>query len=127
MESIIAYLACVCILLIFGRLFILPIRMVAKLLINSILGIILLYIINLVGASLSFHIGINWITIAVVGLLGAPRNSPAICIKISYGVRRLSITKNIKAVGGWWPAGILTDAVIGCRGRRPRRPENQEQ
>ncbi len=56
MESIIAYLACVCILLIFGRLFILPIRMIAKLLLNSILGIILLYIINLVGASFSFHI-----------------------------------------------------------------------
>lgn len=82
MESIIAYLACVCILLIFGRLFILPIKMIAKLLINSILGIILLYIINLIGASFSFHIGLNWITIGVVGLLGAPRSNFIVCTKI---------------------------------------------
>ena len=100
MESIIAYLACVCILLIFGRLFILPIKVITRLLINSILGIILLYIINWIGAGVSFHIGINWITIAVVGLLGAPRNSPAICIKISYGIRRL-----LKNVG----VGVLDD------------------
>ena len=72
MEPIITYLACVCVLLIFGRLFILPIKIIAKLLLNSILGIILLYIINVIGANFAFHIGINWITIAVVGLLGAP-------------------------------------------------------
>ena len=72
MEPIITYLACVCILLIFGRLFILPIKMMAKLLLNSILGIIILYIINVIGANFAFHIGINWITIGVVGLLGAP-------------------------------------------------------
>ena len=102
MESIIAYLACVCILLIFGRLFILPIKVITRLLINSILGIILLYIINWIGAGVSFHIGINWITIAVVGLLGAPRNSSAICIKISYGVRRL-----LKNVG----VGVRTGAM----------------
>lgn len=82
MESIIAYLACVCVLLIFGRIFILPIRMIAKLLLNSILGIILLYIINLIGASFSFHIGMNWITIVIVGILGAPRSGFVVSFEV---------------------------------------------
>lgn len=87
MEAIIAYLACVCVLLIFGRLFILPIKMIAKLVINSILGIILLYIINLVGVNFSFHIGINWITVVVVGLLGAPRSNTFINFKVFNDIK----------------------------------------
>lgn len=87
MEPIITYLACVCVLLIFGRLFILPIKMIAKLLLNSILGIIILYIINLIGANFAFHIGINWITIAVVGLLGAPRSNTAISFEVFNGIK----------------------------------------
>lgn len=82
MEAIIAYLACVCILLIFGRIFILPIKIIAKLLVNSIVGIFLLYIINWVGVSLNFHIGINWVTIVVCGILGAPRSNIIISFKI---------------------------------------------
>lgn len=91
MESIIAYLACVCVLLIFGRIFILPIRMIAKLLLNSILGIILLYIINLIGASFSFHIGMNWITIVMVGILGAPRSHFVIGFEILYIIEKYNL------------------------------------
>ena len=63
MEAIIAYFACVCILLIFGRLFVVPIKFLGKLLINSTAGIILLYIFNKIGNAYAFHIGINWITV----------------------------------------------------------------
>lgn len=43
-----------------------------KLIINSILGGILIVIINAVGANFGFHIGVNIITSMFVGLLGLP-------------------------------------------------------
>lgn len=61
-SNIITYLACICFLFIFGRVFIVPIKKVLKLVINSILGGILIYIINLIGANFGFHIGLNFLT-----------------------------------------------------------------
>lgn len=39
---------------------------------NSILGAILLFLINVIGASFGFHIGINIFTMICVGILGIP-------------------------------------------------------
>lgn len=49
--NIITYLACICFIFIFGRIFIIPIKKIFKLLLNSILGGLAIYIINIVGAS----------------------------------------------------------------------------
>ena len=57
--NIITYLACICFIFIFGKIFIVPIKKILKLVINSILGGITIYIINFIGAYLNFHIGLN--------------------------------------------------------------------
>lgn len=43
-----------------------------KLLANSLIGTIILLIINFVGSYFSFHIGLNFITILFVSILGVP-------------------------------------------------------
>lgn len=77
--NILTYLACICFLFLFGKIFILPIKKIFKLILNSFLGGITIFIINFVGANFGFHIGLNIITSILVGILGLPG---AICIII---------------------------------------------
>ncbi len=83
--NIITYLACICFLFVFGRIFIFPIKKIIKLIFNSILGGILIWIINLIGANFNFHIGLNFFTSAVIGLLGLPGAIFLIAIKLFLG------------------------------------------
>ena len=46
-TNVITYLACICFLFIFGRIFIVPIKKILKLVINSILGGVTIFLINL--------------------------------------------------------------------------------
>ena len=71
-KMLLIYVACIIGIIIVGKVFIVPIKILGKLIINSISGVVLLYIINLVGALWQFHIGINVITALVVGILGIP-------------------------------------------------------
>lgn len=70
--SFFIYIGCIVAIIIVGRFLILPLRKIIKLIINSLLGALLLYIINMVGAQWGFHIGLNWGTLACTGLLGIP-------------------------------------------------------
>lgn len=88
-NTIIAYLACIFFLFLFGKLFILPIKSILKLIGNSILGAIMLYIVNLVGNIFGFHIGINVITAIFTGILGLPRSDFISNIKIMDGIKKL--------------------------------------
>lgn len=71
-NTIITFFACIIILFIVGRIFIVPLKKILKLAINSILGGVLIYVINIVGATFGFHIGLNIGTSIFVGLLGVP-------------------------------------------------------
>ena len=71
-NAIITYLACIFFLFLFGRIFIIPIKNILKLAINSILGGILIFIINAIGKIFGFHIGLNIVTAIFVGILGIP-------------------------------------------------------
>lgn len=71
-NMLLIYVACIIGIFIFGKIFIVPIKIIAKLIINSILGVILLYLINLIGGIWGLHIGINVVTTLVVGILGIP-------------------------------------------------------
>ena len=71
-QNVITYLACICFIFLLGKIFIIPIKTILKLLINSVLGGALIYVINIVGAVYSFHIGLNLITTICIGLLGIP-------------------------------------------------------
>ena len=71
-SNIITYLACICFLFIFGKVFIVPITKVLKLVINSILGGLTIFLINVIGGIWGFHIGLNIFTSILVGILGLP-------------------------------------------------------
>ena len=71
-KMLLIYIACIIGIIIVGKFFIVPIKIILKLILNSILGVILLYIINMVGAIWGLHIGINFVTVLIVGILGIP-------------------------------------------------------
>ena len=81
-NTIITYLACVAFLFIFGKIFAVPLAKIIKLILNSILGAVLIWLINLIGAGFNFHIGINMITAIFVGILGLPGAILLIVLKL---------------------------------------------
>ncbi len=83
--NIITYLACICFIFIFGRIFIVPIKKILKLVLNSILGGVVIFIINVIGANFGFHIGLNFLTSILIGLLGLPGVVCLIIIKLLIG------------------------------------------
>ena len=82
MKIILIFIACIAILVVFGKSFAWPIKLITKLIINSALGALLIFIINLVGTSFNFHIGLNVINSIIVGILGIPGAVLLILIKI---------------------------------------------
>ena len=83
-SSVITYIACVCFLFIFGRIFIRPIKVVLKLVLNSILGAFAIFLINLIGGIWGLHIGLNIVTSILVGLLLLPRGCSTCNCKITF-------------------------------------------
>ena len=83
--NILTYLACICFIFIVGRIFIVPIKKILKLIFNSVLGGIIIYVINLVGANFGFHIGLNIVNSVIIGLLGLPGAVCLIIVKILVG------------------------------------------
>ena len=61
-NTIIIFLSCIAGIIIFGKLLVWPLKSILKLAINSILGGLLIWIINYIGMSFGFHIGLNIIT-----------------------------------------------------------------
>ena len=84
-NNIIAYVACIFFLFIFGKIFIIPIKTILKLIINSAMGGLIIFIINLIGEAFNFHIGLNIITAIFVGLLGIPGSIVLILLKLLMG------------------------------------------
>ena len=84
-TNVITYLACICFLFLFGRIFIVPVKKILKLVLNSIIGGIVIFIINLFEASFGFHIGLNFFTSIVIGFLGLPGAVILIIIKLLVG------------------------------------------
>lgn len=78
-ENIITYLACICFIFIFGKIFIVPLKKLLKIIFNSVLGGICIFLINIIGSNWGFHIGLNIFTSVLIGLLGLPG---AVCLII---------------------------------------------
>lgn len=55
-----------------GRVMLVPLKWLIKLVVNGVIGGIILWVINYFGAFLSLHIPLNPITAIVVGFLGIP-------------------------------------------------------
>ena len=76
------FISCICMLFILGKIFIVPIKWILRLVFNSILGVILIWIINLIGTAWNFHIGINIYTSLLVGILGIPGAVVLVVLKL---------------------------------------------
>ena len=81
-NTILVYVACIIFLFIFGRIFVLPLKSILKLIVNSILGALLIWFINLIGGAFGFHIGLNLVTSIVIGILGLPGAILLIVLKL---------------------------------------------
>ena len=81
-ATLIAYSAGIILIFLIGRIFIIPLKIILKLILNSILGGILILLINLIGETWGFHLGLNIITAVFIGLLGIPGSIVLILLKL---------------------------------------------
>ena len=92
LNAVIMFITCIICLFIFGKIFIWPLKNILKLVFNSILGGILIYVINLIGMNFGFHIGLNLVTATTVGVLGVPGAILLVLLKIILRIA-IHITK----------------------------------
>ena len=71
-NIIIAYAVGLVLLFFLFKMFFTPVKIAFKLIVNSVVGGIILFVFNLAGSVIGIQIGINAITAAVAGLLGIP-------------------------------------------------------
>lgn len=83
-STVLIIFGCIIVLWIIGRVFSIPIKAIIKLVLNSILGGVLIFLINLIGGAFGFHIGLNIGTSILIGILGIPRCSFAGNTKVIY-------------------------------------------
>lgn len=85
-TNILITISCICMLFIIGRIFGVPIKWAIKLVFNSILGGILIWIINLIGQMWGFHIGLNIYTSVLVRHIRPTRCNFFNYIKTNYRI-----------------------------------------
>jgi len=71
-DNIIIYMIAVCVLFAFIIFFSDKFKFIGKFIFNGVVGSVGIYIINYLLASFGIFVGINFITFAVIGLLGFP-------------------------------------------------------
>ena len=81
-SNALVILGCIVVLWIIGKIFSVPLKALFKLIVNSVLGGLLIFIINLLGSAGGFHIGLNVVTAVLVGLLGIPGAILLIILKL---------------------------------------------
>ena len=81
-SNVFVIIGCIVVFLVIGKIFSVPLKAILKLVGNSILGGILIFIINSIGGAFEFHIGLNVVTAILVGILGIPGAILLIVLKI---------------------------------------------
>ena len=81
-NNVIVFLGCIVFLFLIGKFFVIPLKWILKIVGNSVLGAIIIFLVNLIGGMYGFHIGLNVITTLVVGILGIPGAILLILLKI---------------------------------------------
>jgi len=71
-NVIVAYLFGIILIYFIGRMLLMPIKLIFRLVYNAVLGGIMLVVLNFVGGYIGFTIGINPITALIAGFLGIP-------------------------------------------------------
>ena len=71
-NVIIAYAFGIILIYLIGRMFLMPVKLVFKLIYNGIIGGLILWVVNMIGGHFGFVVPLNPITAVVVGFLGLP-------------------------------------------------------
>ena len=82
LNDILIIIGCVISIIIIGAVFKVSAFKILKLIFNSILGGILIFVINQIGANYGLHIGLNVVTSIFVGLFGIPGAIVLLLLKI---------------------------------------------
>ena len=69
---IIAYAVGILLILLLGRILVIPLKIVLKLVYNGLIGGLVLWLVNLIGSPMGFSLPITVWTALLVGLLGLP-------------------------------------------------------
>jgi inhibitor of the pro-sigma K processing machinery len=69
---ILAWIIGILIVMAFGKVLLLPLKVIGRLVLNGIIGGIAIFVINLLGAPLGFTISLNLISALIAGILGLP-------------------------------------------------------
>ena len=85
-SVILAYTVGIILLFILGRVLLVPMKVVLKLVYNGLLGAIALIAVNFVGGMLGFHISFNIITAFIIGTLGIPGLILLIILKFMFNI-----------------------------------------
>lgn len=66
------YVGVVILIFVFGKLLLFPLKIILRVVLNSILGGIFLVVLNFVGENIDFFIPLNVLNASIVGILGLP-------------------------------------------------------
>jgi inhibitor of the pro-sigma K processing machinery len=83
---ILAYIVGIVLLFILGRLLLTPLKILLKLLFNSLLGAVAILLVNWIGGLVGFHIAFNIYTAFIVGTLGIPGFVLLVVLKLLFGI-----------------------------------------
>lgn len=72
LRVFIIYIGVITMFFVFGKIFLLPLKVAGKLAANSILGGVLLMAINFIGSGFGVFIPLNILNACIVGVLGLP-------------------------------------------------------
>ena len=85
LNVIIAFVFGLVLIFLIGRFLFWPIRLILKLVYNALIGGMMLWGVNFIGAYFGFGIAINPVTALVAGFLGIPGVILLIAVKVFFG------------------------------------------
>jgi inhibitor of the pro-sigma K processing machinery len=83
-KVLIAYIVGIILLFLFGKLLLVPLKVIVKLVINALIGGIVLLLINFVGGIFGYHLPFNIVSALIVGTLGIPGVILLILLKLIF-------------------------------------------
>lgn len=72
LSVILPYLGVLLVIFIILKILSAPIKIITKVILNGVIGGIIIYVINLIGAGFNFTLPLEWWSAILVGILGIP-------------------------------------------------------
>lgn len=85
-SVILAYVIGIFLLFLLGRVLLVPLKIVLRLVYNALLGAICIIAVNFIGSLAGFHIALNVFTSFIVGFLGIPGLILIVVLKLIFKV-----------------------------------------